>query len=178
MLEDVRDVGNGWLLVNELGYLQIREQPLQLVVGLPGHFSYQPERELLANHRERLKQIFLLRRQPVDARGQHPLYGGRNLNRAQRHGELDGAVAKQGALLEQRLHDLFHEKRVTFCFLDNHALERHQILAVVKQRLQHLLAILRAERVKPELRIIGLVAPVVCELWPVVNQHQEVRSAN
>jgi len=67
MLEDVRDVGNGWLLVDELGYLQLREQPMQLVVGLPGHFSYQPERELLANHRECLKHVFTPPAAAVDA---------------------------------------------------------------------------------------------------------------
>jgi alkanesulfonate monooxygenase SsuD/methylene tetrahydromethanopterin reductase-like flavin-dependent oxidoreductase (luciferase family) len=36
------------------------------------------------------EQVFLLQRQPVDARGQHCLYGGRDLNRAQRFGELVG----------------------------------------------------------------------------------------
>ena len=43
MFEDIRDVGNGGLLVDELGYLQPREEPLQLIVGLPRDFPYQLE---------------------------------------------------------------------------------------------------------------------------------------
>src|SRR6266851_5295417 len=178
MLEDIRDVGNGGLLVDELGDLQLREHPLQLVVSLARDFSYQSERELLADHREGLQQVLLLRGQPVDARGEHGLYGGWNLNAAQRSGELDGAVAEQGALLEQRLCDLFHEERVAFGFLDDQALECDQVAAVAKQRLQHFLAALLAERVKPELRVVGPVAPGMSELGPVIDQHQEPRWAD
>src|SRR6266481_4183253 len=111
MLEDVPDLGNRGLLVNELGYLQLREQPLQLVVGFSGDFSYQPERKLLADYRQRLQQVLLFGWQPIDTRREHRLNRRWDLNRIERLGELDRAVANQRALLEQRLHDLFDEER-------------------------------------------------------------------
>ena len=96
----------------------------------------------------------------------------------ERFGEFDAPVAKKRALFEQRLHDLFHEERVALRLLDDHALERRQLAAVIEQRHQHLVATLHAERVEAELRVVGLVAPVVGELRPVIHQQHDPRSAN
>src|SRR5713101_3106501 len=177
MFEDVRDLPHRGLLVNELGGLQTGKQAVEFIVGFSRYRSNQSERELLADYRQRLQQVLLLGWQPIDTRGQHRLNRRWDLNRIERFGELDRAVANQRALLEQRLHDLFDEERIALGLLENQAFERREFAPVVEQRVQHFLAGLGAERIEPQLRVVGFVAPVVSELGPVVDQHQNPRRA-
>jgi len=46
-------------------------------VRLARKFPDQAKRRVPADHRESLEQFLLLNRQPVDARGEHPLHGDR-----------------------------------------------------------------------------------------------------
>ena len=97
VLEGVLDVADRGLLVDELAELEFGQHRFQLRSRLRGHFTDQTEFELSADHGERLEQVFLIRRQPVDARGENRLHRRRNLQFAQRLGELDDAVAHQRA---------------------------------------------------------------------------------
>src|SRR5216683_8134524 len=178
MLEDIRDLPHRGLLVNELGSLQTGKQAVEFIVGFSRYCSNQSERKLLADYRQRLQQVLLLGWQPIDTRGQHRLNRRWDLNRIERFGEPDRAVANQRALLEQRLHDLFDEERIALGLLENQAFERREFAPVVEQRVQHFLAGLGGERIEPELRIVSLVAPVVGKLRPVIHQHQQPRRAN
>ena len=96
----------------------------------------------------------------------------------QRFGELDRAVANQRALLKQLLNDLFDEEGVALRLLDDQAFERREFGAIIEERFQHFLAGLGAERIEPQLRVVGFVAPVVSEFGPVVDQHQHPRGAD
>ena len=71
------------------------------------------------------------------------------------------AVAHQRTFVEQHLHRLFHEERVALGLLDDHALERQQILAVAEQRRQHLVGALLAQRIEPQLGVVCLATPLM-----------------
>ncbi len=161
VLEDVLGVADRRLLVDELGELQLAEYPVQIVVRLERHPSHQLERKFPPQHRQGLQQLLLLRRKPVDACGEHALHRGGDLHRAHRLGQLHRPVALQHAVFEQRLHDLFHEERSALGSFDDQPLERKQIRAVAHQRREHLLRTLPAERIKPQLGVIGLAIPVM-----------------
>src|SRR5229473_1206801 len=66
MLEDVFDIAGGRLFVDELRRLQVGEHTLQLIT-LPSveHPPDQRQRELPANHGERLQQLLLIGGQTV-----------------------------------------------------------------------------------------------------------------
>jgi hypothetical protein len=69
---------SGRLLVDELGELEIVQHPVQIVVRLTADCARDAQIELDPNHRDCLQQLFLIRRQPVNARSEDPLYGMRN----------------------------------------------------------------------------------------------------
>ena len=75
----------------------------------------------------------MIRRQPVDARGENRLHRRRDFELAERLGEFGCPVAHQCALIEQHQHRLFHEERIAFGLLDDQPLERLQVLAVAEQ---------------------------------------------
>ena len=58
--------------------------------------------------------------------------------------------------------------------LDDQALERRQFGAVAEQRGQHLVGALLAERIEPQLRVVGLAAPLMRVLGAVVHQQQDL----
>ena len=93
MLEGVLNIARRRLLVDELPGLQPREHALQLVVRPARHALHQPERKFSSQHRQGLQQLLLIRRQPVDARGEHGLHRGGDLDRVHRLGELHRSVA-------------------------------------------------------------------------------------
>ena len=74
---------------------------------------------------------------------------------------LTAAIAHQRAFIEQHLHRLFHEKRIALGAFDDEALEWRQLGAVAEHRRQHFLGALVAERVEPQLRVVGLAAPLM-----------------
>src|SRR5438552_9946749 len=96
MLENVLSIGDRWLLVDELGRLQIREHPLQLCLRFGGHFPDQAKWRLAADHRKDLEQFFLLRRKPVDARGQDALHRRRQTQLRKRTELLPKVVDRDG----------------------------------------------------------------------------------
>src|ERR1700736_958063 len=112
MLEGVLDVGQRWLLVDELPKLQIAEYPFQFAIGLAGDLPYKPERKLLAHYGQRLEQILFVGRQPVDTSGEDRLHCWRDAQFAQRPGQFDRSVADQRSLVEENLHGLLHEERI------------------------------------------------------------------
>jgi hypothetical protein len=79
MLEDVFDFGQGRLLIDEFGELQIREYAVEFGIGDLHDAPDQPERELSSDYRQRLQQVFLIGGQPVDTRGKNRLHRRRNL---------------------------------------------------------------------------------------------------
>src|SRR5271155_466382 len=95
VFEDVLDIAKCGLLVDELAELEFRQYRLQLRSRLGGHLADQTEFEFGADHGQRLEQVFLIRRQPVYARGENRLYGRRNLELVHWPGELGGPIAHQ-----------------------------------------------------------------------------------
>ncbi len=47
-----------------------------------------------------------------------------------------------------------------------------------EERGEHLFGTLMTERVEPELRVVGLVTPLMGVLGPVVDQHQDARGGD
>ena len=84
MLEGVLEVWEDPGLVQELCGLQAPERGVQVVVGGLGNRLQQPKRDVLPDHRRRLKQSLVPGWQTVDARRQHRLYCGRDLDGWQR----------------------------------------------------------------------------------------------
>ena len=88
----------------------------------------QSKSELCTHDSERLEQIFVIRRQPVDPRREDRLYGRRNLQLAKRLDEPDcRAVARNRAFVEQHLNHLLHEERVTLGLFNDEFFERRQV---------------------------------------------------
>ena len=69
MLEDVLNAGCGRLLVDELARLQALQHRLQPIVRAGSHMLDQIQREVFADDRQGLQQVFFGRRQCVDALG-------------------------------------------------------------------------------------------------------------
>ncbi len=93
----------------------------------------------------------------------------------ERAGDLDGAVANQRALVEQPLYHLLDEERVTLGALDHHAFEWFEFDAVTQQRREHLPRAFPPQGIQPQLRVVGLVGPLVAILRTIVHQHQHAR---
>ncbi len=178
MLEGVLDIAHCRLLVDELAELQVVEHSAQIVVGASGDGAHEAQRELLADHSQRLEQIFLIGRQAVDARSENCLHRGRNVQLGQRLGEMRHPVAHQRPLVEQHLHRLFHEKGVALRLLDDHTLERRHLRVLAEQSGEHLLRALLAQRIEPQLRVVSLAVPLMRILGTVIDEQQDSRGAN
>ncbi len=98
----------------------------------------QAKLRLPAHHRERLQQLLMLCRQPVDARGKYALYCRRQTQLRERARHLHCAVAHQRALVEQGLHHLLDEERIAPGTLDHQTLEWHEFDPVTQKREEHL----------------------------------------
>ena len=61
--------------------------------------------------------------------------------------------------------------------LDDEALERRQLRAIAEQRREHLVGALLAQRIEPQLRVVGLVTPLMRVLGAVVHQQQDLAVA-
>ena len=69
MLECVFEIGKQARLVNKLRRLQMTEVAPKFFFRQFGNRVQQDKRHILADYCRRLKQTFLFRRKPVDARG-------------------------------------------------------------------------------------------------------------
>ena len=56
---------------------------------------------------------------------------------------------------------------------DQQGLERHQAGVVPQERLEHLVRTGWRQGIEPQLRVVGLAAPAVLILGPIVDQQQE-----
>jgi hypothetical protein len=86
MLEGVLVLREEACLVEELGGLQMCETQAQRRLRHLGNGLEKHQGHLCANDSRGLEQVFLLRRQPIEARRQHCLHRGRYLNARQRSG--------------------------------------------------------------------------------------------
>ena len=145
----------------------------------PGnHCLHKAERKISSDHRQRLQQILFRRRQPIDARGENILHRGRNLQLRQRLGQPDYAVAHQRTVIEQHLHRLFHEKRIALGPFDDKAFERTRSWPSPNNAVSISCGALLAQRVQPELRVVGLTVPMMRILGPIIHQQKNSRSAD
>ena len=134
MLEAVLHFRKRRLLVDELPGLQPRQQALQRIFGQQGDARQQAPRKCLADHRQGLQQRLLGRLQAVDAGGDHPLHGGRDVQRGRDLLEpVMPALAAQHLFLDQRLHHFFDEERVAFGLRQDQLLEWGQPGGVAQQ---------------------------------------------
>ena len=114
--------------------------------------------------------------EPVDARRQHHLDGGRDLDRLDRLRQpIPAALPLQRLRLHQRPDRLLQEERVPA--LDEELLERRERGIVAEERIQQLAGALGRERVQPHLAVVRLAAPGVLVLGPVVHEQQQARRA-
>src|ERR1700688_2790479 len=177
MLENVLSIGEDRLLVDELGRPQIRKHLLQLRLRLVRHFPDQAKRRLPADHRKGLEQFLLLRRKPVDTRGQYALHRRRQTQLRERASNLHYAIAYQRALVEQRLHHLLDEERIALGALDNQSFECFKFHASTEQRRQHCRAVFAAQGVEPELQVVAPARPIMAVLRTVVDEQQQARAS-
>src|SRR5262249_44758466 len=136
------------------------------------HRSYQGQWKLSADHCQRLQQFLFWRGQPIYARGQHSLHRWWNLERVERLGDLKRTVASEGALLEQRLHDLFHEKRISLTPLHDKALQP-ELRPRVEQSVEHFFGRLVVQRIETQLRVVRFVGPLMRILGGAVTHQQD-----
>jgi hypothetical protein len=86
VLEGILDVGEEARLIEEFGGLQMCEAQAQRRLRHLGNGLEKHQGHLHANDRGGLEKLFLLRRQPIEARRQHCLHRDRYLNARQRSG--------------------------------------------------------------------------------------------
>ena len=125
--------------------------------------------------RRGLEQALLLGRQAVDARRQHRLHRGGHLDgwRGPAPGDRPRSPTRM-PVSDQRAHALFQEEGIALRALrSGAACERRQAGVVSQERLEEFVGTGRRQRVQPQLRVVGLAAPAVLVLRPVVDQQQE-----
>src|SRR5713226_3556325 len=172
MTERVLRLGEQACLVKELCGPKMRESATERLVRELGDRLEQRERYVLADDGGRLEQTFVLREEPVDARRQHRLDRGRNLDRLDRLRQpIPTALSHQRLRLHQRPDRLLQEERVAT--LDQQLLERYQPGVVAEERIQQLPRALGRERVQPQLAVGRLAAPGVLVLGTVVHEQQQ-----
>ena len=74
--------------------------------------------------------------------------------------------------LDQRAHALFQEKGIAGRARDQQLSERRQAGVVAQERLEDFRGTRRGQGVEPQLRVVGLAAPAVLILGPIVDQEQ------
>jgi hypothetical protein len=176
VLERVLEVRKQTGLVEELGRLESVESATERLVWQVGGRLEQNEGHILANDGGDLQQALVLREEPVDARRQHRLDRGRDLDRLDRLRQpIPAGRAIQRLRLHQRPDGLFQEKRVAA--LDEELLERRQVGTVAEEGIQELPGALGRERVQSHLAVGRLAAPGVLILGTVVHEQQQARRA-
>jgi hypothetical protein len=118
VLERILDILVRRLLIDEFGGLQIAQQVIKMVRLDLNDLTHQRKRKFCPDHRKRLKQILLFRRQTIDPRGQDALHRRWKSQVFDGAWELHAPVALQVTVLEQGLEDLLHEQRVALGLLD------------------------------------------------------------
>src|SRR5262245_51149351 len=93
MLEGVLGIGKELRLVEKLARLKIGEPPPYGILAQVRHSAKQHKRYIFADHRSRLEQLLVVRREPVNPRGQDHLYSRWDFDC------LDGSAQTIGASL-------------------------------------------------------------------------------
>jgi len=135
VLEGVFEIREHPRLIDELGGLQVVEPAPERVVRQLGDRLEQRERHVLADDGGDLQEALVLWSQPVDARCQHHLDGGRNLDRLDwLRQPIPAAPPRQRLRLHEGLDGLLEEERVPAP--DEELLERSQPGIVAQKGLQ------------------------------------------
>src|SRR5437899_954767 len=161
-------------LVEKLGALQAVEPAPERLVGQFGDRLEQRERHVLADYGSDLQESFIFLGQPVDARCQHHVDRGWDLDRLDRSRQLiASALSRQRLRLHQRANRLLQEERVPA--LDQKLLEGWEAGIVAEERVQQFSGTLGRKRVQPQLAVVRLPTPAVLVLGTVVHEQQEAR---
>jgi hypothetical protein len=174
VLEGVLSVGEETRLVEELGRLEPGEALGQRVRRGSGDAREHGHGDVGADHRSRLEQVFVLGRQPVDPRRQDRLHCRRHVDGLRGlHQPVRAALTRQHPVLYEAPHALFEEERVALGPRQEKPFQGLEADVAPEQALQQRGRILGPERVQPELAVVGLPAPAVPVLRPVVDEEQE-----
>ena len=113
VLEAVLEIREQPCLVEEFGSLQVIEPATERLVREIGNRLEQRERHILADDGGDLEQALVLQREPVDARRQHRLDRGWDLDGLDRLGQpIPAALSRQRFRLHQRPDRFLQEERV------------------------------------------------------------------
>ena len=112
--------------------------------------------------------------QPVDARREDRLHRRRDLPRVRRlRHPIRPALPDEHLGLHEGPHALLQEEGVALGPLDQHPLERLEGPVLAQQGGEQGLGALGRQRVDPQLEVVGLAAPGVLVLGPVVDEEQD-----
>jgi hypothetical protein len=112
----------------------------------------------------------------VDARRQDSLDCGRYLHPLEGLGQPIGpGGASQDRRLDQGTHALFQEEGITLGTPNQKRCKWRQAGVTPQQRREECLSAGGWQRVEPQVRVIGLAAPAVLVLRPIVDQEQQAR---
>ena len=120
------------------------------------------------------RRLLVVRRQPVDPRGEDRLYRGGYVDRVEGSGKsIRAALPCEGLCLEQRPHALFQEERISAGPGDENRLERLEADVRSQQGQKQLAGALGCESVQTKLSVVRLAPPSMLVLRPVVDQEKK-----
>jgi hypothetical protein len=174
VLEGVLDIGEQPGLGDEFRRLEMSQPLRQITFGQPGDRAELGQRHVLSDDRRRLEQALLSRRQAVDPRGEN------GLNRLGQLDDLNGlheaigtALAREHARLGQRAYALLEKERIALRPLDQERPQRRKLRVVTQEGFHERVGRGRPQRIESDLAVVGLAAPAVPVLEPVVDQKQD-----
>ena len=130
----------------------------------------------MANHCRSLQQVFGLRGQPVEARGQHGLDGGGHLHGDEGLRQAIGPWFTNKPLrLDQRPDALFQEEGIALGAPNEESLQRPQARVVTEEGLQEFVSTARRQWIESHLRVVSFAAPAVLVFGAIGDQHQQPR---
>jgi hypothetical protein len=173
VLERIFELTTKTRLVEELGRLEVRQPPVQAVPWQIRDGLQECERHVLADDRAALEQVFLFRRKAIHAGGQN------RLDRRRHPRDLEGTLqairtplADQGLRLDECLDALLNEERIPFGQLDQGTRHWAEARIIPEERPQQLVGVLRGQWVEPQLAVVGLAAPRVLVIRPIVHEEK------
>jgi hypothetical protein len=173
VLERVLDVRENASLVEELGHLEVGEHAAQHVLLLLGDRLQEGERHILADYRRGLEHALVSGREPIDARGEDRLCGGRDVERPHRPcGAIGSALAHERARFDEGPHALLEEERIALRSLDQKPLDWIELGIATEQGAEELVRAFAGQRVDSHLGVVGLLTPGVPVLGPIVHEDE------
>ena len=174
MLERVLEVGKEPRFIEEFSGLEPVESPVEFIVGELSDRLEKPERDVFPDHRRGLQQAFVFWRDPIDAGRQDCLDRRRDLNHLRALRQPPRApLSDQRLGLHKGPNALLEEEGVAVRPLDKQSLQWFKTRIGPEQAAEEVVCALGRQGVDPELPIVGLTAPAVMVLGPVVDQQQE-----